>query len=275
MSLWQFRWSSEGRGTFFPSERERRRAVRALARVGGPGLLIFSLVDDHIHVVVEVEKSVRLRARGICLALFSEPAFPVGEFWMRPVDGRSHLFNTVRYYLRQTGHHRIAVHPALWTGSCFPDLVGARRLPGFSKRLGEYLPRMSRMELLEAAGLGGVDLKPADDGVIRHIGACRLAEATSASLALDPKLEGREADVVLARAAVCRLANGAGLARSEVVHALGIPLRSAQRLAHFPVPEDVLAAVRLRSSLEELGACGAFPPLSPSIDFSRVNAPVG
>jgi hypothetical protein len=38
----------------------------------------------------------------------------------------------VTYLLKQPVKHGLDVHPALWTGSCFLDLIGARLIPGFS-----------------------------------------------------------------------------------------------------------------------------------------------
>ncbi len=35
------------------------------------------------------------------------------------------MSNVFGYLLRQPSHHDLQVHPALWTGSCFLDLVGA------------------------------------------------------------------------------------------------------------------------------------------------------
>jgi hypothetical protein len=259
MALWQIRWSSAGRATLFPSEVARRKSVRALARVGGSGLILFCIVDDHIHVVLQAEEKPITRARGLWLALRNESCVALGDCWMETVQGRSHLVNIVRYYMQQSCHHGIAVHPALWTGSCFQDLVGARRLPGFGCGLLEYLPRLSPAELNSAAGLGDCRLAPATNESIREAGAFRLASTAAEALAVGPELNGRKADVVAARASVCHLAEEARIARQDVVEALGIPLRTCQRLVHFPVPDKLLTTVRLRMTLEDVVARSVMP----------------
>jgi len=260
MNLWQLRWSTEGRLAFFPDEARRRAAVRALVRVAGPRLLLFALVDDHVHAVIESQGSGRSEARSIRMALLPLSASPIDPPWLGRVEDRGHLRSLVRYDLGQPDHHGLALHPALWTGSCFPDLVGARRLPGFANRLAEQLPRLTRAELFRWVHLPDVAIEPATDAGVRVAGAARLVGAATAVLAVGPALAGRAADAVSARAAVCRLAEASGIARAEVVHALGVPLRTAQRLAHHPVDDALLDAVRRRLSLEDLAARTPRPP---------------
>jgi REP element-mobilizing transposase RayT len=256
MATWHLTLAAEGRQAFFPEEDERRLAVRTLARVAASRLVLFAVVDEHVHLVVTAgEDEVGRLARATLLALRQVSSLPIDPARARPVRDRPHLESLVDYVLGQPGHHGIPVHPALWTGSCFPDLVGARVLPGFRDRLGDVLPRLPRQAVFRAAGLPpAIDLPPAGDDLVRSLGACRLRDAATAALAVGPQLAGRTTGVVLARAAACRIAQASGIARAEIVHALGLPLRTAQRLVHYPVEDSLLDAVRRRLALEELAA---------------------
>ena len=110
--------------------------------------------------------------------------------------------------------------------------------------------------LIGAAFLSAVPPRSAaqEPPLVRSLGACRLRDAATAALAVGPQLAGRTAGVVLARAAACRIAQASGIARAEIVHALGLPVRTAQRLVHYPVEDSLLDAVRRRLALEELAA---------------------
>jgi hypothetical protein len=85
-------------------------------------------------------------------------AAPVEPARVREVDTRAHLEWLVRYVLTQGPHHGVAGHPALASGSCFQDLVAARRVDGLRLRIAEALPRLRRRTLYEAVGLPAVGL---------------------------------------------------------------------------------------------------------------------
>jgi hypothetical protein len=162
--------ASDGRQVLFPSEEARRAAVRVLARVVGPAALLFRVVDDHLHVVVGWERArVGWLSRALVLGLRPLAAAPVEGARVRPVESRAHLESLVGYVLSQTSHHGLAEHPALWTGSCFRDLVGARWLPPLAgrERLSAHLPRLPPSALQRAVGLSGRAVEPADDAALR------------------------------------------------------------------------------------------------------------
>ena len=52
MTTWHMTAASDGRQPLFPDENSRRSAVRVLARAAGSDMALFSIVDDHVHVVV-------------------------------------------------------------------------------------------------------------------------------------------------------------------------------------------------------------------------------
>lgn len=106
--------------------------------------MLFCIVDDHLHVVLLCEaQQAGVLSRELLLALRPLTGPNLAPAFVRPVEGRGHLEWLVRYVLEQPTKHGLPGHPALWPGSCFPDLVGARRLPGLSLRLrlSEALPR--------------------------------------------------------------------------------------------------------------------------------------
>ncbi|RME22006.1 MAG: hypothetical protein D6798_16865 [Deltaproteobacteria bacterium] len=235
----------------FPSEDLRRQAVRALARVGGPALLLFCVVDDHVHVVVLCDDDrVGVLARSLLLALRPLAGPGISPAHVRPVQGRSHLMWLVGYCLAQPSKHRIGAHPALWSGSCFLDLVGARVLPGYAPPLREALPRLRGRVCFEHVGLPARPLQPLDDDALREVTATALVAAASAALAAPPDLPGNSALVVTCRRAVAQLGKAAGFTAAQLARALRIQPNAVRRLARAPVPPGVLPAVRRRLALE-------------------------
>jgi hypothetical protein len=242
--------ASEGRAPLFPSDRRRLDAVRALARVAGGRMALFFVADDHVHLVVHApESGVGRLGRDLLLALRAVAEAPIQPGRPKPVAGRDHMRTLLRYVLTQTSHHRIPVHPALWTGSCVPDLLGARRIPGLDLQLGEALPRAGEGEVLEAVELDSAPLVPADDALLRGLGPARIAAA--AARAAGVVLEGRSAPVVEARTAAVQLGRALGLPPSLLAEVLGVTPRSVGYLTARPAPEALLAAVRRRVALDE------------------------
>jgi hypothetical protein len=175
MALWHLTLASDGRLPLFPTEAERRLGLLALVRVALHELVLFCIVDDHLHAVLlaALERIGQLRSalsRALGLAGSS----------VKQVESRSHMQWLVRYLVTQPAHHKLCDHPALWSGSCFQDLVGARALDGLRLRLAEALPRLRLEELCEMAGLGWRVPVPVDDQAVRAAGAPRLAAAAAA-----------------------------------------------------------------------------------------------
>lgn len=136
----------------------------------------------------------------------------------------------------------------------FPDLVGARRLPGLALRLAEALPRVRLRAAFGHVDLATTPLEPVDDATLRHLGIRRLADAASAALAADPALTGNSATVVSARVTIAHLATA--WPTSELAWALDLTSQAARRLRTRPVPNGALNAVRLRLALEERARAG-------------------
>ncbi|MBN1337545.1 MAG: hypothetical protein JXB39_16450 [Deltaproteobacteria bacterium] len=249
--------ASEERAPLFPGDARRLAAVRALARTAGDRLALFFVADDHVHVVAHApDGAVGRLAHDLLLALRAVAEAEVQPARARPVAGRDHMRTLLDYVLTQTAHHGIPVHPALWAGSCLPDLLGARAILGLDMQLCEALPRVGEAVILDAVGLGREPLVPAGDVALRMLGPARLAAAAARSSGV--VLKGREAPVVAARAAAAHLAREAGLPPALTAEALGVTPRGERYLAGRPVPASLLLAVRRRVALDERVA--AHPP---------------
>lgn len=245
-------FATEGRHVLFADEASRRAAVRALTRVRGVRILLFCVVDDHVHVVFWARPS----RQGALKKAFHNVLAPVAQVRVLPgrlrrVNGRSHLWWLVRYLLAQVVKHGLSAHPALWCGSCFLDLIGARWLPSLVLHITDALPRLTRGEVLAAVGLDRMP-RPLEDAEIRGLGARRLVAAAAAAACAEPALRGNRQEVVQARRAAVRLGVAAGMTVSELAWALGASTRTVQRLKHADVEEALIEAVRVRLALEEV-----------------------
>jgi len=251
--LWHLVVESEGRQALFHEEVELRDVVRALAAIAGAETVLFCVVDEHLHVVVfcSRERAGRL-AQSIKLALKARTRVPLKHpTFIEPVENRPHLERLVAYVLKQPSHHNLPVHPALWTGSCFLDLVGARSVGALGQRIGKFLHRFQLSEALEHVGLTGQSVPPADDERIRHAGAARLADAAAAALAVGSGLASERPEAVEVRGVVCFLAGVAGLSTRDTAAALGKTMRCVQILAKKVPPSGFVNAVRVRLALED------------------------
>ena len=105
MRSYHVTFAAAGRHPLFPTEASRRAAVRALGRVAGAWIVLFALVDDHVHVVVHCEEDrVGRLARAILLALRAVAAVEIEPAHVRPVRDRGHMEWLVTYVLTQPRH---------------------------------------------------------------------------------------------------------------------------------------------------------------------------
>jgi hypothetical protein len=267
MRSYHLTFASVGRHPLFPTESARRAAVRALGRVAGAWIVLFALVDDHVHVVVFCEAGrVGRLARAILLALRPLAAVEIRPAHVVPVRDRSHMASLVPYLLTQPIHHGLSEHPALTTGSCWPDLVGARRIPALTLPLLNALPRFRLRDAYRHVGLPAVELQPAADDVLRALGAVRLVAAASRAHGVGPTLARNEPAAAEVRTVAVQLAAAAGMHVSEVAHALAIGTDAARKIgARAPDPR-AHRAVRLAIALE--GAAHALPRASQATSAS-------
>lgn len=241
-------FSSVGRLVLFPDEARRRLAVRAVVRIAADRLVLFCVVDDHTHVVIVCEVGrERTVAGAIVRGLRALAAAPIASPHVQVVERRAHLSWLVPYSIDQTEHHGIEGHPALWSGSCFQDLVGARVIGATDARIRTALPRLSRSDFFRMAGLP--ELSPAADELVRRVGAARIVDASAAAVAADPSMRGIRADVVRARRASAQLGTSVGLSSAEMAWALGITARGVRKLAHEPCDAGAVSAARMQIAI--------------------------
>lgn len=252
MAVWQLVFSSSKRGALLPDEAQRRRAVRTLVKVTGAHLALFSLVNEHKHVMVRNdEKQIKPFGAKVQRALNAVVEEPLNEPWIERVDGTKHKAALLRYYLTQPSHHKVGLHDALWTGSCFLDLAGARVIDGLRLCIWDLLPGIPRGVIYEHVGLPPHGIEPVALEQIRILGAVRLVAAASAALAADPRLEGKSRLVLRARALAAKLGRRARIPQVEMRWALGSSEHVYYRALAQPVDEAGLVAVRRRLALEE------------------------
>lgn len=259
MTPWHLTLATDGRLPMAPTEDERRAIVRAILRLAGPSLALFSVVDDHLHLVVLATRDeVGRLSRALALGLRPLCRASLEAVRVRPVESRGHASWLAQHYIAvQPLKHGLPDHPALYSGSCFQDLVGARVGP--TLRIVELLPRFRLRELLPAVGLPVEPIQPPDAEQIRSLGAARVALAAAAAACAPPELDGRTALVVAARRAAAQLAEESDIGRAETGFALGLSPSGLRKLLKAPVDAALCRAARVRLGLEL--AVAAAPPL--------------
>lgn len=262
---WHVTWSTKGRLPVAPDEARRRALVRMLAVRAASTLVLFSVVDDHVHVwLMGARKELVATVRTLRHALRALAAAPLDPPYIEPVSRRSHAEWLVAYLLTQNAHHGVAIHPAMWAGAALPDLLGARLLGPWRPLtlLWEALPRLTVGDIHAAVGLPEACLVPASDAELRALGPGRLLEAAAAVFAAGPALENRDAENVLAVAAAARLARDVRLSLTAIATAAGRTREAVSRGASRPVTEAALASIRLRVALDRAAIGAIVPPLS-------------
>jgi len=225
MATWHVTCAADGRMRLFPDETSLRAAVRTIARVVGRRSLLFCVADEHVHLVLDGERrATGHRAGGVVRALNSlRPGARLEGARVRPVADRGHLTSLIRYLCAQPAHHGLPGHPALWTGSCFPDLVGARALDGYDGGLlRRALPRWRSSDTARCLGLRSSPA-PASDDELATAGLDRVLAAAAAAFAAPPSLLGRTSAPLRARRAGAALARRVGIRAPAVAGRLGSP----------------------------------------------------
>lgn len=254
MTLWHISIESADRLPIFPDENLLLRALHTLARIAGKVMLLFSIVDDHLHLVSTGDREFTRRLRqSILQALTPIADVTLGRSWVGRVKGRKHLLRLIRYHVVQVVKHNIQrAHPALWSGSCFQDLAGARKLPGLELQTGENLPREQiKAVACQEVGLPGFSAPPIDVTMLRTLGIARIKAAAASALAADPDFTGRSKAVVLARQVTSRLGILAGISKREIGWALNLSRQGLSRLLQTKTPDALLNAARSRLAIEE------------------------
>lgn len=250
MKIYHLTWSTIGRKTSFPEEATRRAVLQDLGRVAGAHIVLFALVDDHNHIVLRLDPSqLRYVQCAITNVLNRRSTARFLPPKVVPVETRQHTNRLVGYCLEQYEHHGLADDAAIATGSCFPDLAGARRVPGLNLRILGALPRFQLREAYAVVDIAN-ELVPAADPVVRGLGPSRLAEAVANTFGIGPGFSGNATVVARARRVAVRLAVDVGMRASDLAEVLQVTATAAARLATRPVDPADLRAVRLRVALD-------------------------
>lgn len=258
--------ASLNRSSLFPSLALRRRALHCIARVAGSAVVLFCIVDDHLHMVLLVPDGLAATvARNIAFALSAFVPVDIASPYIKPVTGRAHMQWLLRYLLTQARHHGIDLPADRFEGSCFWDLVGARVIPGFQLRtlLAQALPRCTDDDILGVIELPAERVAVANLSQVRDIGATALVAACQrATASVQPT--GRARPDVRARAAAIRLGHAAGLSNADLARALGVVPRVARARGRVTVSDDIcwaaLRQLRLHMAVAELVAPQATGP---------------
>jgi hypothetical protein len=217
------------------AESRRRFACIALHVARRFALIAFRCADNHNHLIAAEDERTSLElARRIEIATTLGLRLPVGfePARARPIHDQWHLANGVRYCFAQERRHGTDEDP-LFDASNLPDLLGMRVLRAPPGVLREYLPRMSRPELLAQLGVD------CDQGTLElH----DLADAAAAAYGLG-NLGGNSRLAVAARRAALHAAKGT-MASSDVAQAIGMTLGSAMNLQRAPCSAEAIAAVQ-------------------------------
>lgn len=274
MQTYHLTWATVSRQPIFSTEAARRAALHALAAVAGAFIVLFAIVDDHLHLVIHVDpKKFGVVQRSLTKVLRRRAGAPLGRIDIRRVETRSHLNNLVGYCLKQPRHHGLRWDPATTTGSCFPDLVGARRIDGLTLPLSTVLPRFELRDAFAAVSLPGTRILPASDDALRALGPVRLAELTGDALACSTPFASNTPIDRRARRVFAALATAAGFTPRDIAHALTITHTAACRLAKLTVEPADEHVVRVRVSLETAAAARPIPEPAPNPRASVVSDP--
>ena len=247
---WHYTCSSMSGRPMLVSIGDWRRAVRALHRSGPRRTFASNLTPTHDHLgVVGTRREVGPRISGFHR---SAPILCRESLdWSFPtlIDSEPYLENTLHYIMSQAGADRFPVdHPALWVGSCFLDLIGARYLP--ESTLVTPLPWDPEI-VLPRLGLPDAPIAELSHDSLIALGAERIVNASFAAACASPCDRRREPARLRAMGAAAGLGRMLGLDARAVSEGLGISCDHVRRLARQAEPRSIRATIR-RLELEEL-----------------------
>ncbi len=238
--------ATQGRFAFFTTTERLRATVHLLARVVGLRLLLFGVVDEHGHLVVEADDRAAAGHLGSAVQrALAGLGVELGPTFVEEVADAAHLGTLIGYMARQPLKHPIAADPAAWEGTCLADLVGARLGVLEPGALAAMLPRVD----VPATALGALGLRgplcpaaPADAAALwTAVGATFAAYGAAKS---DP--------VRRAAAAYAAVGRGAGLTPGDLRAAAGWSESAWQRAKDLCSPPEDVHAVGMQLALRKL-----------------------
>jgi len=239
----------------FPDGAAYLEALRRLGAVCQGRLALFALIAEHLHLISPVPRAAGGRlSQAVSVTLRPIVATPLAPSFPTMVESRDHVRSLLRYLLLQALKHGMPGHPALWIGSCLPDLLGARVIEGLSLCVRRVLPDYNDGKALAIVGLRGTGLPVPDKSTLRAAGASRLRLAAAAAFGVDPLLAGNGPAAIKARRAVAQIADRVGIHPRETSAALGRSPFTTWRLRRPTLDHAELAVVARRVMLEQLVA---------------------
>jgi hypothetical protein len=236
----------------FTKVRHYLDALHRLGRVCQGNLVLFALIAEHLHLIALLSRTAAGRlAHAASLTLRPLVETPLDASFIKEVDGQGHMYRSVKYELEQPKKHGMPGPAALWPGSCLPELVGARVIPGLTLRIGEALPTFQFKQALRVFDLPGDKVHPAERQQLRAAGVARLIAATAAALGVE-SLNGNRAREIIARRAVVQIAARLDIPSTEIQSATGMDRHTLWRLRRRAVSPECIDAIRRRVALEDL-----------------------
>lgn len=164
---------------------------RACARVGVQ-LMGFNFTDTHGHVLIRgpryhVGEAIRRFECAATQVLGVRNGFD--RAYLKPVDSHSYLRTCHAYILGQRAHHQTH-HDPLLVGSSVLELLGARFDDELLRAVRTSLPRVTRMDVLRAAGLESLCAEAVSVEPLGELGLPDLLVAALTALGL-PREAGR------------------------------------------------------------------------------------
>ncbi|MBW2736468.1 MAG: hypothetical protein JRH20_29120 [Deltaproteobacteria bacterium] len=226
-----------------PDPLDRRLIARiVLNQARDHQLLVFALVDSHLHleVVEPFAKAMELaRCIEIAVTLRLRPKVGFAPAHPKAIRDQSHLYHCFDYILRQYAHHGVNWDPFM-DASSLPDLLGMRLVGHYTaQHVRRLLPRVKREKLLGYLGISALD--PTDAPLDQ------LVNATCAAACL-PTLTGKSRKQQRARTAAITAA-GDKLKVNHLAALLGVHRRSVERSRQKHADLDLVAAIRLQLAL--------------------------
>ena len=229
-----------------PTPEARRLVSRIiLEKAVGHRLLALNGADNHLHQALVEPRSVCGRlVHRIETSVKAQLKIPVGwdEPLFKPIWNQGHLYHAFGYILDQEPRHELARDP-YHEATNLSDLLGLRVLGAYTANyVREYLPRISRVDLL------------------RHLGVEELVEATGppslvvrATLAASglQDLTSRDAEGRAARCAAMEVVGGQ-VSRTRLAAMLEVDRRTLLRMNGTEADRKLVRAVKLQLGLRRI-----------------------
>lgn len=245
---------------------ERRVVAQTVLEIGRPFTLLgFGLADTHLQGATGRAGGGAEFARRVEGSLARRLGYEVGfeRAHVEPVKDIWHLYNLFSYVLRQGKRHGVSHLDPLLECTNVPDLLGLRRVGGYTAaNVRSLLPRVRREQLLEL--LDVPELVPCD-GPLEEI------PVAAAAAMCRPRLEGRCGAVVAARRAMIEVV-GDRLSGQALSALVGLDVSNIYRQRLQPADEELVKMIRLQLGLRRARSLAATGQAREAMERERFEA---